>query len=225
MSAEAIRVSGRRPPRAMFLHQLRSEQLVFWRSREAAFFIFLFPLLLYVLLSSVYSGRIYGVPAPEALLAGGLALWHRRRVEAGVWAFGLVAYGSFLAWHASEVARRMTEADVSRSDWLCFGGLKFDLVTARMSEFFYAAPGWVVAFYLSLSLLGLAGWRGQRGTLAAGTVFGFLAAFSIVGNPYNGYWGLLYVPILAFGAVRAPAALVDLYRAVARAPASLLQQT
>ncbi|MGH3049460.1 MAG: ABC transporter permease, partial [Gaiellaceae bacterium] len=54
----------------LYLYQLRSEQLVFWRSREAAFFIFLFPLLLYVLLGSVYSGKIYGVPAPEALLAG-----------------------------------------------------------------------------------------------------------------------------------------------------------
>ena len=70
MSAEAVRVSGRRAPRALFVHQLRSEQLVFWRSREAAFFIFAFPLLLYVLLSSVYTGRIYGVRAPEALLAG-----------------------------------------------------------------------------------------------------------------------------------------------------------
>jgi ABC-2 type transport system permease protein len=70
MSAEAIRVAGSRAPRALFVHQLRSEQLVFWRSREAAFFIFLFPLLLYVLLGSVYSGKIYGVPAAEALLAG-----------------------------------------------------------------------------------------------------------------------------------------------------------
>jgi len=70
MSAEAIRVGVRRPARRLFVHQLRSEQLVFWRSREAAFFIFLFPLLLYVLLGSVYSGKIYGVPAPEALLAG-----------------------------------------------------------------------------------------------------------------------------------------------------------
>lgn len=43
---------------------------MFWRSREAALFIFLFPLLLFVLLGSVYSGKIYGVPAPEALLAG-----------------------------------------------------------------------------------------------------------------------------------------------------------
>jgi ABC-2 type transport system permease protein len=54
----------------VFLHQLRAEQLVFWRSKEAALFIFLFPLLLFVLLGSVYNGTIYGVPAPQALLAG-----------------------------------------------------------------------------------------------------------------------------------------------------------
>jgi ABC-2 type transport system permease protein len=54
----------------LFVHQLRSEQRVFWRSREAAFFIFFFPLLLFLLLGSVYNGTIYGVPAPQALLAG-----------------------------------------------------------------------------------------------------------------------------------------------------------
>jgi ABC-2 type transport system permease protein len=52
-----------------FLHELRYQQLVFWRSREAAVFIFIFPLLLFLLLGSVYTGKIYGVPAPEALLA------------------------------------------------------------------------------------------------------------------------------------------------------------
>ena len=70
MSAEAIHISTRRPARRLFVHQLRTEQLVFWRSREAAFFIFLFPLLLFLLLGSVYSKKIYGVPAAEALLAG-----------------------------------------------------------------------------------------------------------------------------------------------------------
>ena len=54
----------------VFLHELRGQQLVFWRSREAALFIFLFPLLLFVLLGSLYNGRIYGKPAPQALLAG-----------------------------------------------------------------------------------------------------------------------------------------------------------
>ena len=62
---------GRRTDRVrLFTHQLRAEQLVFWRSKEAALFIFLFPLLLFVLLGSVYSGKIYGVAAPQALLAG-----------------------------------------------------------------------------------------------------------------------------------------------------------
>ena len=54
----------------VFVHELRAQQLAFWRSKEAALFIFLFPLLLFVLLGSVYNGRIYGVPAPQALLAG-----------------------------------------------------------------------------------------------------------------------------------------------------------
>jgi len=54
----------------LFAHQLRNEQLLFWRSREAAFFVFTFPLLLFVLLSSVYSGRFQGKPAAWAVLAG-----------------------------------------------------------------------------------------------------------------------------------------------------------
>jgi ABC-2 type transport system permease protein len=71
VSVEAVAVATHRAaPGRVFVHQLRAEQLVFWRSREAAFFIFLFPLLLFVLLGSVYSGKIYGLPAPQALLAG-----------------------------------------------------------------------------------------------------------------------------------------------------------
>lgn len=38
----------------LLLHQLRAEQLVFWRSRESAFFVFLFPPLLFVLLASAF---------------------------------------------------------------------------------------------------------------------------------------------------------------------------
>jgi ABC-2 type transport system permease protein len=57
----------------LLLHQLRTEQRLYWRSRESAVFTFIFPLLLFVLLGSVYSGRIYGVPASQALLAALLA--------------------------------------------------------------------------------------------------------------------------------------------------------
>jgi ABC-2 type transport system permease protein len=57
----------------LFWHQLHWEQLAFWRSREAAIFVFLFPVLLFTLLTAIYDGEIYGRPAAWALLAGMLA--------------------------------------------------------------------------------------------------------------------------------------------------------
>src|SRR5512146_1996948 len=54
----------------IFLHQLRIEQKVFWRNRESAIFIFIFPILLFLLLGSVYTGRINGHKAANVLLAG-----------------------------------------------------------------------------------------------------------------------------------------------------------
>ncbi len=68
----------------LFLHQLRSEQLVFWRSREAAVFVFLFPLLLFALLTAVYNGTIYDRPASWALLAGMLGYGTANTAFAGL---------------------------------------------------------------------------------------------------------------------------------------------
>jgi ABC-2 type transport system permease protein len=68
----------------LFWHQLRSEQLLFWRSREAAVFVFLFPLLLFALLTAVYNGRIYGRPASWALLAGMLGYGAANTAFAGL---------------------------------------------------------------------------------------------------------------------------------------------
>jgi ABC-2 type transport system permease protein len=53
-----------------FRHQLKWEQRLFWRSRESAVFVFLFPILLFALLTAVYNGRIDGRPASWVLLAG-----------------------------------------------------------------------------------------------------------------------------------------------------------
>jgi len=54
----------------MFWKRLRWEQLLFWRNREAAVFVFIFPPLLYLLLGAVYSNEIDGLPAADVLLAG-----------------------------------------------------------------------------------------------------------------------------------------------------------
>jgi len=39
---------------SVLLHQFRAEQRLYWRSHELAFFTFIFPLLIYILLGSVY---------------------------------------------------------------------------------------------------------------------------------------------------------------------------
>src|SRR5918999_3933793 len=55
----------------LFTHELRAQQRLFWSNREAAFFSFLFPILLLVLLGSVYGDdEIEGVRGSTYLLAG-----------------------------------------------------------------------------------------------------------------------------------------------------------
>src|SRR4029079_3221347 len=68
----------------LFFHELRCEQKVFWRSRESAVFVFLFPLLLFALLTAVYTGHIYGHPASWALLAGMLGYGTANTTFAGL---------------------------------------------------------------------------------------------------------------------------------------------
>jgi ABC-2 type transport system permease protein len=61
------------PPSALklYLHQLRFEQLLFWRSRELAFFTFLLPVIFLVLLGSAYGdNEVDGVSGYNFLLAG-----------------------------------------------------------------------------------------------------------------------------------------------------------
>lgn len=51
-------------------HEVRMQQLLFWRNRESAVFVFLFPPLLFLLLGSVYNDTIDGEPAVDVLLVG-----------------------------------------------------------------------------------------------------------------------------------------------------------
>ena len=57
----------------ILLHQIRGEQRLYWRSRELAFFTFLFPVIIFVLLGSVYGDDLIeseGVKGSSYLLAG-----------------------------------------------------------------------------------------------------------------------------------------------------------
>ncbi len=80
----------------LFRHEVRTQQLLFWRNKESAIFVFVFPPMLFLLLGAVYDGRIGPFPAADALLVGligygcantafaGLAITLVIRREAGV---------------------------------------------------------------------------------------------------------------------------------------------
>ena len=80
----------------LFRHEVRTQQLLFWRNKESAIFVFVFPPMLFLLLGAVYDGRIGPFPAVDALLVGligygcantafaGLAITLVIRREAGV---------------------------------------------------------------------------------------------------------------------------------------------
>jgi ABC-2 type transport system permease protein len=55
----------------LFFHELRAQQVLFWRSRESAFFTFLLPIIFLVLLGSVYGDeQLNGINGATYLLAG-----------------------------------------------------------------------------------------------------------------------------------------------------------
>ncbi|HET8741500.1 MAG TPA: hypothetical protein VFM41_02670, partial [Gaiella sp.] len=55
---------------ALLGHEVRMQQILFWRNRESAVFVFVFPPMLFLLLGSVYSDTIDGERAVNVLLVG-----------------------------------------------------------------------------------------------------------------------------------------------------------
>jgi ABC-2 type transport system permease protein len=54
----------------LFRHELRTQQKLFWRNRESAVFVFIFPPLLFLLLGALYNDRIDGFKAADVLVVG-----------------------------------------------------------------------------------------------------------------------------------------------------------
>jgi ABC-2 type transport system permease protein len=123
---------------SVLLHQFRTEQKLYWRSHELAFFTFIFPLLIYILLGSVYGDDEIegeGVTGSEYLLAGilgygaaatafaGLAIVVVLRRESGVlkrlrgtplpaWAYVFAVLASTIIVFAIEVVALLVLANV-----------------------------------------------------------------------------------------------------------------
>jgi hypothetical protein len=150
---------------------------------------------------------------PYCLLCLVISLYQRRRAETLGWLGGLILFAIFYAWHIHEVRQQISgESSAQLGTWLRFGGTAFVLATTQLGNVFLTAvPAWVTGVALPLALLGLAGWRGETGLRPFLTCVGYLAFFSVAGQPpYNAYWGLLIGPLLMLGLAGLPNAFRDL---------------
>ena len=57
MNAASAAPPRRRSPLALLIHQIRYEQLSFWRNPQAAFFTFMFPVLIMVIFGAVFNSK------------------------------------------------------------------------------------------------------------------------------------------------------------------------
>ncbi len=156
---------------------------------------------------------------PYCLVCLGLAIHSRRRREILCWMLGLSSFALFMFWHQQQVQSRLTSADLALTGgWIRFGGLRFVLSTAQTNIFLMPLPLWSTGIYLPTCVLGLFGNRSESGKRIGLTIGVYLAAFAIIGNPFNFYWGFLDAPLLATGISFAPAVLFSLLSKVVGAP-------
>ncbi len=166
---------------------------------------------------------------PYCMLGLALAVWERRPKESLTWIIGLLGWSAFYALHYWKVSHLITaDAHSHAQSWIRFGGTSFVLAVTQMNGWLVLLPVWVTVLYFAFAMLGFAGWNTAWGVRTGLTMCLYIVAFSIVGQEFNRYWGLLIAPLFCFGAVRAPASLIDLWRAarmpfVVRTSESILQ--
>jgi hypothetical protein len=151
---------------------------------------------------------------PYCVLAAALAWRHRRRRELAAWFAGLAAWAVFFGLHAWHVHQIVPPGALAhRQGWIQLGAAPFVLATVQANACLLLVPSWVTVLYFVAAMLGLAGWNTPMGERVGLSLCLFVAAFSIVGQDFNRYWGMMIAPLLCFGAVRAPISLWDLCRA------------
>jgi hypothetical protein len=156
---------------------------------------------------------------PYCLVCVALAWRQAERTERAAWTLGLLAWLLFFVlhcWHVSGLVA--VGARAHRLSWIHCGGAEFVIATARMNAYLLVLPPWATALYLVAAMVGLGGWSTPLGTRIGLSTCLYLAAFAVVGQSFNQYWGLLVAPLLCFGVARFPAALDDLWRAAFRRP-------
>lgn len=160
------------------------------------------------------TGAVFGVvavmirelAAPYCLVAGVIALWRRDWREVAVWTVGGVACLMYYAWHAQHVGAYSLTGDLVHPTWIQLGGVPFMLNAFRHATgVLVIAPALVFGVIVALAVA--ASWSRLMPLHVRAGVLVYAVAFLFVGQPFNGYWGLMVGPVFALWVSYAPAGL------------------
>lgn len=137
--------------------------------------------------------------APFFLAMGVLAWRDGRRREALAWALGIAGLGTALLVHARALAPFLESGDRPSPGWLGVGGWRLVLLQMKWNALLMTTPDWLAAVAAPLALLGLLSPQGPLADRLRLIVFGYTAAFLVLGRPDNSYWGLMTAPLWPIG--------------------------
>ena len=146
--------------------------------------------------------------APYLLVMATMAFVERRPREGAAWLASLAVFVGALAAHAHAVSHYVLPNDAHSEGWLSLGGWPFLLHALQWNAVLAAGPAWLAIALAPLALLGVTSWRGPLGARLGLIVLGYVAGLLVLGRPENVYWGLMIVPLLSLGLIKAPQALL-----------------
>jgi hypothetical protein len=157
---------------------------------------------------------------PYLLVMVLFAAYERKRGEAIAFALALLVSIGALAWHATAVTTLVTSHDLASPGWIRMGGWPFVLATAQWNAIVVLVGAWSAAVIVPVALVGAGGRRDWRELRLFVLLAGYCLGFLVVGRPQNSYWGMVTAPLFGVALGLAPAALVDIWRRAAIAPAA-----
>ncbi len=149
------------------------------------------------LLAAVAALFLRELALPYVLVCVVLSIRERDWQKFLAYAASLTLYAAYFGWHWWMVSSQLGPMDRAYGEgWIAFGGLDFVLATVGFNGLWSLGPDWLPAVLLPLGLLGLWAWPQGRALAMVGV---YVAAFLVVGKPFNAYWGAVYTPVLMLG--------------------------
>jgi hypothetical protein len=152
--------------------------------------------------------------APYCVLALLEAVRERRWRQAALWIIGGGVYLLFFVEHVMRVNLYRLPTDAAQThSWLYGGGLPFVAQLWQVNGLLMLLPRSIFAVVFTVGLL--AYWAPAMPRHLRLSVLTYSALFSVIGLPFNLYWGHLLAPLLALWLTYTPAGLRRLWTTAA----------